>query len=368
MRVLWLVRPNLTSRPGGDTTQILRTQEALHQLGAEVVLCSDSEPDFRGYDLVHLFHLDRVWENLHWVKQIQREGLPSVLSPIYWPTHEYDRLGRRGLQGVLSRNLGSMPYAGLRSFQHALLSTWTEKRLSALHPRVLQFKSSVQTTLSSVQRILPNSFSEQQQIEDYYGERTDCTVVPNAADLATFRPQHEQCARNANKVISVGRIEPRKNQLALIRALSGTSIQLSIVGQPSRFGHRYTRECYRAAGPNVTFHHWQSPSSLARYYREARVHACTSWYETPGLASLEAASSGCQIVATDRGATREYFGDHVDYCSPDDLQSIRSAVEKALVRESSVELRDNIARVMTWTKAAEKTLEAYESVTTQNPS
>ena len=362
MRALWLVRPNLTSRPGGDTTQILRTQEALHQRGTEVVLCSDSEPDFRGYDLVHLFHLDRVWENLCWVRQIQAQGLPSVLSPIYWPTHEYDRLGRRGFQGTLSRNLGSMRYAGFRSFQHALLSTWYQKELSLLHPRVLRFKTCVQTILDSVQRILPNSLSEQLQIEQHFGNETACTVVPNAADLTTFRPQHEPCARNANKVISVGRIEPRKNQLALIHALSGTPIQLSIVGQPSRFGHRYARECYRAAGPNVTFHDWQSPASLARHYREARVHACTSWYETPGLASLEAASSGCRVVATDRGATREYFGDHVDYCSPADPDSIRSAVEKALVRESSVDLRDNIAQFMTWSRAGEKTLEAYRAV------
>jgi glycosyltransferase involved in cell wall biosynthesis len=362
MRALWLVRPNLTSRPGGDTTQILRTQEALHQLGVEVTLCSDSEPDYAGYDLVHLFHLDRVWENMRWVGPIRANGVACVLSPIYWPAQEYDRLGRRGFQGTLSRQLGSMRYAGLRSFQHALLASWNQKDPSRLQPGVLRFEACVRKILKSVDLILPNSLSEQFQIEQYFGDEAACTVIPNAVDISTFRPQHEHCDRNANKVISVGRIEPRKNQLSLIRALSGTPIQLSIVGQPSRFGHRYARQCYREAGPNVTFHHWQSSASLARHYRQARVHACTSWYETPGLASLEAASSGCHVVATDRGATREYFGDHVDYCSPEDPRSIRGAVEKALVRESSHELRDTIAQFMTWQQAAKKTVDAYESV------
>ena len=96
MRVLWLVRSNLRSRPGGDTTQILRTQEALHELGVQVTLSSESQPRLLDYDLVHLFHLDRVWENVHWCRQIRAAGTPAALSPIYWPTEEFDRKGRTG--------------------------------------------------------------------------------------------------------------------------------------------------------------------------------------------------------------------------------------------------------------------------------
>ena len=120
---------------------------------------------------------------MRWVRQTQEQGLPCVLSPIYWPTQEYDRLGRRGLQGALSRQLGSMPYAGLRAYQHALLSTWHQKEFRLLHPRVLHFEACARTILNSVQRVLPNSLSEQFQIEHQFDCETTFTVIPNAADL-----------------------------------------------------------------------------------------------------------------------------------------------------------------------------------------
>jgi hypothetical protein len=40
MRVLWLVRKNLTTHRGGDTTQILQTANALRRRGVDVVVDS----------------------------------------------------------------------------------------------------------------------------------------------------------------------------------------------------------------------------------------------------------------------------------------------------------------------------------------
>lgn len=362
MRALWLVRKNLNTRPGGDTTQILRTQEALEQRGVSVTLCSDRLPPYDSHDVVHLFHLDRIWENMRWVDQIQSRQVPAVLSPIYWPTHEYDQLGRKGFQGVLSRNLGPMHYAGLRALQHAGLSALKQKDASLVQFNLFHFKAHVQKILNSVDLLLPNSLSEQIQIEDYFGPETKSLVVPNAADLSTFRLAPKQCGQRSKKVICVGRIEPRKNQLALIRALSGTSTQLAIVGEPGRFGHGYARRCYKEAGPNVTFHRWQPARALARYYSEAQVHACPSWYETPGLASLEAAASGCHLVLTDRGATREYFGEEADYCDPNDTDSIRDAIQKALTRETPPSLWDKVSETYTWKQTGQRTQNAYATV------
>ncbi|HQL53937.1 MAG TPA: glycosyltransferase family 1 protein, partial [Phycisphaerae bacterium] len=85
MRVLWLVRENLTRHPGGDTVQILQTAEALRRRGITVDLAHDRD-DLAGYDLVHLFHLDRLWENVGHAQRIRQAGLPAVLSTIYWPS------------------------------------------------------------------------------------------------------------------------------------------------------------------------------------------------------------------------------------------------------------------------------------------
>ena len=163
-------------------------------------------------------------------------------------------------------------------------------------------------------------------------------------------------------MVCVGRIEPRKNQLGLIRALANTSIELTLVGQPGRFHERYARACHAAATANMNFIEWQDSHSLREIYAEARVHACPSWYETPGLVNLEAAACGCRLAVTSRGSTREHFGDEAEYCDPGDPDSIRNSVEKALARGPSLELAHRLGREYTWTAAAESTRKAYDQV------
>jgi glycosyltransferase involved in cell wall biosynthesis len=161
-------------------------------------------------------------------------------------------------------------------------------------------------------------------------------------------------------VLCVGRIEPRKNQLALIEALRGTGILLTLVGQSGRFSSAYYRRCERAADATVQFVGPQSPADLRGFYHAARVHACVSWYETPGLASLEAALCGCALVLTPGGCTREYFGKEAAYAEPTQSASIRVAVEQALARGPSTGLTERVAREYTWDAAAQKTAEGYE--------
>src|SRR6185437_4157290 len=70
-------------------------------------------------------------------------------------------------------------------------------------------------------------------------------------------------------------------------------------------------------------------SSLRQYYAACKVHALVSWMETAGMSSLEAAAMGANIVITDKGDTRDYFGDLAYYCSPDSVPSIREALLQA---------------------------------------
>ncbi len=371
MRVLWLVRSNLTQHPGGDTTQILQTAQALRALGVQIDLCSDEQPRMTGYDLVQLFHLDRLWETEPYCRQIRAQGRPSVLSTIYWPPDEFDRHARAGFQGWLSRAAGSRAYESLRLVQRWGMQWVRRPSLSAVSRRMLSFRWAATFVLESVQVLLPNSRAEQEQIERRFGVRRPVVVVPNAADGGKFGPPagaggSDAAGLGGTKsavalagVLCVGRVEPRKNQLALIEALGGTGIPLIIVGQAGRYSAAYDRACRRAAGPNVRFLGQQPPEVLRAQYRAARVHACVSWYETPGLASLEAAVSGCGLVLTPGGCTREYFGDAAHYCAPDDVSSIRAAIQRALATEVDPLLAQRVAREYTWDAAAEKTLKGY---------
>lgn len=358
MRVLWLVRENLIRHPGGDTVQILQTAEALRRRGITIDFAHDSD-NLAGYDLVHLFHLDRLWENAAHAQRIRRAGRPAVLSTIYWPSDEFDRGGRAGFQGLLARTLGSRTYQDLRLFQRYLLycrerRMWPRRLLSSL-----SFRRRVLELLDAVAVLLPNSRAEQQQIEGRFGVKRPAVIVPNAADASLFGlPTGVPPARCG--VLCVGRVEPRKNQLALIEALRGSGIPLTLVGQAGRFSGPYARHCRRAADAHVQFVDARPPAELCRLYHAAAVHACVSWYETPGLASLEAALCGCALVVTPGGCTREYFGDDASYAQPHDPASIRAAIEQALQRGPSAPLAQRVAREFTWDAAAAQTAVAYD--------
>ena len=98
---------------------------------------------------------------------------------------------------------------------------------------------------------------------------------------------------------------------------------------------------------------------LRELYQIAKVHALVSWMETPGLSSLEAAAMRCNIVVTKKGDTEEYFEDFAFYCEPDDVRTIKEAIDNAYLSDFNEELRNKILTNYTWERAAESTLRGY---------
>jgi glycosyltransferase involved in cell wall biosynthesis len=210
---------------------------------------------------------------------------------------------------------------------------------------------------------LPNSEAEREQLESRFSLDSPVFVVPNAVNTGHFYEGPADDGRGAaareKTALCVGRIEPRKNQLAVIRGLRQSGLRLRVIGRAGDHSTAYERQCRREAGADVEFLGWRSPDELRRFYQASAVHVSASWYETPGLASLEAASCGSPIVVTPGGATREYFGNAAEYCAADDPMSVRSAVERAISRPVSSGLPSRIVKQFTWEIAARATLEAY---------
>jgi glycosyltransferase involved in cell wall biosynthesis len=179
--------------------------------------------------------------------------------------------------------------------------------------------------------------------------------VPNGADAELFTLDSNS---SRNGVLYVGRIEPHKNQLRLIRALRGTGTSLVIAGPAHPHHVRYVDQCRAEAGPEVRFLGNVPHDRLPELYRSASVHAMPSMFETTGLTSLEAALCGCGVVSTSRGYVREYFDTLAHYCNPLDLNSIRAAVIAAL-DDPRPALRERILSNFTWKHAALATRAAY---------
>jgi len=75
----------------------------------------------------------------------------------------------------------------------------------------------------------------------------------------------------------------------------------------------------------------QSPEQLRGLFADAAIYAATSCYEPFGLAPLEAALSGCALVANDIPTFHELWGDSACYFQrndPDDLATIITVLSK----------------------------------------
>lgn len=363
MKVLFQSRTTLFSIPGGDTVQVLKTKECLKNIGVDVDISTELVPDLTGYDLVHLFNLIRPQEVYLQALNAKSHGKPVALSTIYVDYSEYERRGRTGIARLLANlfTTGQLEYLKVlaRALKNHEINKGTTYMLRHGY-RTLQKKI---VTMTDV--FLPNSVSEMRRVTADFPEclGKKYVVVPNAVDARLFdcfqTISNPEIDTYQGCVLSVGRIEGRKCQLELVRAMKGLPWQLVLVGKPAPNHIGYYKQVLKEAGPNVhilgQIHH----KCLPNLYKAAKVHCLVSWMETTGLSSLEAGVMGCNLVITDKGDTRDYFGDDAFYCEPDSVESIRNAIIKAYKSPIKPALRQHIIENFTWEKAAEKTLEGY---------
>jgi glycosyltransferase involved in cell wall biosynthesis len=340
MKVLILL--NRGGVAGGHVVQATKTAEALRSLGVDVVLSEMLDADARDYDAVHSFGAPRG------VLRIARSaGAAVVVTPIWWSAgYRILPSGRRARSLLTLERSIRLTYSALnRGFDE------TSRRLrKPFGEKALLFE------LADL--LLPNSELEAEQIRLDLDVTTPMHVVPNAIDPDIFSPLASSTQRSG--VACVGRIEPHKNQLGLINELKGLGIPLRVVGPEHPDHLEYAERCRQAADETVSFSRGGTQEALRDVYRSAAVHILPSWFETTGLASLEAAASGCAVVTTSRGYARAYFGEHATYCDPARIGSIRTAVLEASRRGPSPALQEMVVTKYTWMKAAEATLAGYQ--------
>jgi glycosyltransferase involved in cell wall biosynthesis len=329
--------------PGGGENQLIQTGMQLEAAGVPVRLFSPWTDRLDSARLLHLFGMSR--EGLELARLAQARRIPVVLSPICW----YEPRALAALERGPIRKLASLAAWGLRSMAPAVPG-WR---------RELLMRSEV---------VLPNSRSEANQLIRLFGVKSErIRVVPNGVlpSIASATPAlfHAHWASEPF-ILFVGRIEPRKNILGLIQALDGLGLPLVVIGEPPPGCEDYERECRRKGAGFVSWlgHLEHHNPLLASAYAAARVFALPSWFETPGLAALEAGLAGCAIAITPYGSTRDYFGDFVQYARPDRALEIRRAVMKCWDDGADTRLSRSIATHYLWPDVAQITAEVYDQV------
>jgi glycosyltransferase involved in cell wall biosynthesis len=329
--------------PGGGENQLLQTGRHLEDLGVPVRLFSPWTDRLEQARLLHLFGMSR--EGLELARVAKARGVPVVLSPIVW----YEPAALAALEKNPTRRLAARAAYCLRRAMPSVPSWRRELLLLA-------------------DRVLPNSRSEAGQLVRLFGvPRGRLRIIHNGVrpSLGTASPELF-CDRFGSGpfILFVGRIEPRKNPLGLIRAARAVDLPLVVIGEAPPGCERYWLECRRAGGERVL---WlgrldHDDALLASAYAAARLFALPSWFETPGLAALEAALAGCSVVITPFGSTRDYFGDLVEYARPDRAQQIERALVKCWNAVPDPRLARLVATRYLWPDVAQATAEVYDQV------
>ena len=269
MRVLMATRPDYLRVAGGDTVQLLRTRAALEALGVSVEVVAGLPETVADYDLVHVFNLTRPEDALHQAWRAQAAEKPVILSTIYWDMEEF------WLRGDPDEPTDPRE-----------AETWRAMKVAELG--LLRAQARAVVTLSDW--FLPNARAEGQLVTEQLGAPADRhTVTALGVDEVFSHGEAERFAQAHGLrefVLCVGRIDRRKNQVALLEAVHDTGLPVVCIGDASH--PRYLDRCRALAGEGVRFLPAMPPEQLADAYAAARVHALPSWYETPGLVSLEA--------------------------------------------------------------------------------
>lgn len=362
MKVLFQTRANVFDAPGGDLVQMQKTKEFLEKRGVEVTISTEFEPDLSSYDIVHLFNLMEPQDVYLQFRNARRQGKKVVLSTIYGLYTEFERKARGGLFQKVARVLSPFQIGYVK----VLVKHYAEKRFhkGVRLMMVKGYRGLMKEIAEGTSVFLPNSTSEMKRVAADLGLKDYRFVdVPNAIDRAVFSSDHQPdpaFEKYQDCILCAARIEGRKSTLNLVRAVKDTSYTLVLAGKESVNQAAYVSQVHQEAGENVVFLGPVPHDTLRELYRRARVHALVSWMETPGLSSLEAAAMGCNIVVTEKGDTRDYFGTDAFYCEPDDVASIQSALDVAFAATPPTALRARILRDYIWEKTAEATHSAYQ--------
>jgi len=357
MNILYILRASSHAVKGGDTIQAYKTAEALRLLGIniDIRLCNEKNIAYRKYHLIHFFNIIRPADILLHLKKSQ---LPYVVSTIFVDYTAYEQQDK-SLKGRFLNLFNRETKEYLKAIARMLLNG---ERIGSLQYLLLGQKKSIQHILKNAAALLPNSESEYQRLVKAYGIEKTYQVVCNSADTELFNCDETMINNKENNmVLCVARVEGRKNQLNLIKALNNTNFKLYLIGNPAPNHLAYYEACKLAASENVHFISELSQTELSSYYQKAKVHVLPSWFETTGLSSLEALFSGCSLVLTKYGDTLAYFPEGPNfYCDPASPLSIRNAIEKAAANRPSTAYIQSARETYNWQNTATQTLLTYK--------
>lgn len=373
MKVLMLGRIGLLEARGGDRIQVENTAAELRKLGVEVDIRTDMNFKPWEYDLIHIFQLDWTPETYFYAKKALKYHKPYILSPIHHDVREVKKFDDefvfdfRRISKILFKNQFKRD-----TFKNVYRSIFEWRMVKpTLFSVFYGFKKMQREVLKGAEAVLVQTVKEAEDLKRTFEVEFSWQKVLNGVGKSFMDPKpYKNPFDFEDYIMCVGRIEPRKNQLSVIKAVrkfreeTNSDVQLVLIGKANPIKHfEYNLLINKLLRENKWVHQLDGGIShvdLPSYYHFAKVCVSASWFETTGLTSLEALFCGTNTVASGLRA-KEYLGGYASFCKPDDVESITEAIKKEYYAPRPV-LSENIRKEYTWRNAASKTLDVYKDV------
>jgi glycosyltransferase involved in cell wall biosynthesis len=306
MKVLFALYPSNRWIAGGKERQIKEMYSELRQLGVDVTLHDTWDwDDDSSYDILHVFGSEYYQHEL--TARAKARGMKVIVSSILvYPNQQSER--RIHWWKYLDKFIPVSTTFGLRK-----------------------------QTLCMADRVICASKHESHLAQHVYGVQPESiTHIP-----LTVSPEFSQAEATlftertglSDVVLSVGRIEPRKNAYALIEAMEPLGLPLVLIGGFDPNHQEYGQKVRQAIESRdwITHIPHLAPDDplLASAYAAAKVHALVSHHEMVGLVVLEAGLAGSNIVTSPLPSIQEYLQHWAWYADPNDTAAIRRQLEKA---------------------------------------
>jgi glycosyltransferase involved in cell wall biosynthesis len=249
--------------------------------------------------------------------------------------------------------------------------------------RATQLRLTVRRTVARAARVITGSEFSRSAISRAYGINGDkIVVVPNAAS-AEFRPIPRETAAawvrsnfriSTPFILTVGDLQPRKNQVGLIRAYAEMvrafpelPHRLVLAGKENWRGSEACRAAEETGlGGRIHFTGFVHDGSLLQLYNACEFFVFPSFYEGFGLPVLEAMACARAVACSNTSAVHEVADAAAILFDP---HSIAEMTQAMLDLALNPELRLRMERIglqrsaqFNWRKTAERTLEVYYDV------
>lgn len=330
-------------RHNGIYIQALQTKKYLEEMGVEVRLFSpwDSSSVLKESDIFHIFKAD--FANYDLARYLNEFDKKFVASSIF-----YAKYSPKLVRAV------------------SKVEQWAQKHVMKGISVDYGF---VREVCSWAEHVLPNTIDEGKYIEQAFDiPSSKISMIPNGVEDRFLQADPELFYKTygvKDFVLNVGHIGvERKNTLSLLKAMRNIDHPIVVIGRVSN--NKEAELCFEEAKKNkniILIEGLEHDSEmLASAYAASSVFALPAYFETPGIAALEAAITGSEVVITPHGGTKDYFADMAEYVDPYSVDSISKAIEKSLNKESDGKLKQHIVDNFLWQRVAEKTMDIYTSI------